>query len=487
MLRLDKVAKYFGGRVLFEDVSFTLEAGARVGLVGANGSGKTTIFRILTGEMEADAGRIVCPKGTTLGHLQQDVGDIGEASLLDFVLAGRADILELRRRLDTLTLQLDEACSDPEETLQISDEIGEVTDRLDALDGYTIEARAQSVLLGIGFRPDQLGEPARSLSGGWRVRLVLAKLLLRRPDILLLDEPTNHLDVPSVEWLEGFLDTYPGAVVIVSHDRYFLNRLVTSIVAIEPGGIHVQPGDYDAYEAGVAERAEHLERTRARQEREVKHLKRFITRFRAKATKARQVQSRVKRLERIDLVDTMEKRKRVRTFAFSEAPREGKDVAVLRGVSKSYGDTRVYASLDFRIGRGERVVLVGPNGQGKTTLLKLIVGQTNHDDGDIEIGHNVSPAYFGQHQVEDLTLGRTLLERNAPEAAIEALRQGLERGLSGPRPRYLLGQALARTQQPALAIEAFEAALAIEGFADAKSAQQELARLRTTLEEASLD
>ncbi len=429
MVRVDKVAKYFGGRVLFENVSVPMEPGARIGLVGANGSGKTTLFRMLAGDLEPDEGRIIRPKGTTLGHLPQDVGDIGELPLVDFVLEGRGDLMAFRRRMVELTEELGSGTLTDDETMTAAEEMGEISHQLETLGGYDLESRAESILAGMGFRIDQLRDPASTLSGGWRVRLVLCRLLLQRPDLLLLDEPTNHLDVPSVEWLEGFLTGYAGTVIVISHDRYFLNRLCTSIAAIEVGGFHMQPGSYDDYESGLAERAESLQKAKAKQDREIAQLERFVERFKAKASKAKQAQSRAKRLDKIERIETMETRRKVRRFAFAEAPREGKEVITIKKARKAYGDNVVYDELDFTMFRGERVALVGPNGQGKSTLLKLIVGETEPDAGTIEPGHNLMPAYFGQHQIEELNLSNTLLQEMEGYAPVDEV----------PRCRGILG------------------------------------------------
>ncbi|MCB9506617.1 MAG: ABC-F family ATP-binding cassette domain-containing protein [Myxococcales bacterium] len=432
MVRVEKVAKYFGGRVLFEDVTLPLEPRGRVGLVGPNGAGKTTLFHMIAGYVEPDAGRIIVPKGVTVGHLPQDVGDIGTLPLVDYVLQGREEVIALHTRLEALTAEMQRPGLDDAEAMRLAEEMGEVSHAIEAAGGYDLDARARSILSGMGFPAARHEAPASTLSGGWRVRLVLARLLLQRPDVLLLDEPTNHLDVPSVEWLEGFLDSYEGTVVVISHDRYFLNRLVTSIAALEPQGLHYQPGNYDEYEAGLAERIDSIERARARQDRELKHLQDFIDRFRSKATKAKQVQSRVKALEKVQRIDAVEQKKTVRRFAFAEAPREGKEVSQVTAVRKAYGAEVVYQALDFALYRGDRVVLVGPNGQGKTTLLKIVIGAIQPDAGTVQQGHNVLPAYFGQHQVEELDLSRTLLEEMEAAAPVEA----------APRCRSILGSFL---------------------------------------------
>ncbi|MFT6400029.1 MAG: ATP-binding cassette subfamily F protein 3, partial [Bradymonadia bacterium] len=429
MIRVDKVAKHFGGRTLFENASLVLEPGARIGLVGANGAGKSTLFKMLSGLMPADEGRIIVPKGTTVGHLQQDVGDIGEQALVEFVLEGRGDVVALRTELEELTEKVSVPNLGHDELVELTDRMGDVGTALELAGGYDLESRAKSILSGMGFLTERFGDPASSLSGGWRVRLVLARLLLQRPTVLLLDEPTNHLDVPSVEWLERFLLDYAGTVVLISHDRYFLNRLVTSIAAFEAGSLYVQLGNFDEYEAGLAERIEMLQKAKDRQDREVAHLERFIERFRSKATKARQVQSRVKKLDKLDRVETAKNQKKVGRFRFAAAPREGKDVVMVRDVAKAYGTNVVYDNLNTSVHRGERIALVGPNGQGKSTLLKLIVREIEADRGEVELGFSVLSAYFGQHQVELLDLKRTVLEEMEDTAPVDEV----------PRCRSVLG------------------------------------------------
>ena len=427
MIRLDNVVKHFGGRTLFDGLSWSLDIGRRFGLVGPNGAGKTTLFRILTGDLAADSGRVLRPKDCAIGVLPQEVGDIGSAPLLEFVASGRPDLLALESRIQALAAKLDVA--DAAGAVPLGHELAEASDAFERLGGYRFRSDAEAILAGMGFKPDRFHRPASELSGGWRVRLVLSRLLLQRPDVLLMDEPTNHLDVPSVEWLEGFLGHYEGTVVVVSHDRYFLNRLVDQIAALEPGGLYVHDGNYDAYLASWDERADLLERMKAKQDREVKELERFVERFRAKATKAKQAQSRLKRLEKMERIETMQTRQQVRRFQFAEAQRAGKDVATVRQVCKAYGPLKVYEGLDLTIRRGERVAVVGPNGAGKSTLLKLLADELVPDSGEVELGHNVQLAYFGQHQVELLDPQRTVLGELEAHAPFEAV----------PRCRGILG------------------------------------------------
>ena len=428
MIRLDNVAKHFGGRTLFGGVQWAVAPRARVGLVGPNGAGKSTIFRLMTGEMQADEGAVIRPKGCTIGILPQDVGELGDVPCVQYVLSGREELQARAEAMERLTAELD-AATDDAEAARIGSELAEASDEFAQLGGYSVRAEAEAILVGMGFRHELFDAPANTLSGGWRMRLVLSRLLLQRPSVLLMDEPTNHLDVPSVEWLEGFLRDYEGAVIVISHDRYFLNRLVTQIAAMEPQGLHLQEGNYDAYIAGWDERAEQLEKMKARQDREIKELERFVERFKAKATKAKQAQSRVKRLAKIERVETLSSKAKMRGFRFAEAQRSGKVVCQLEGVAKSYGENVVYESLDLTLYRGQRVAVVGPNGAGKSTMLKILAGRLDVERGGVELGHNVQLAFFGQHQVELLDPKKTLLEEMESSAPYDEV----------PRCRGILG------------------------------------------------
>ena len=438
MIRLDNVAKHFGGRTLFDGVQWAVAPRARVGLVGPNGAGKSTIFRLMTGEMQADEGAVIRPKGCTIGILPQDVGELGDVPCVQYVLSGREELQARAEAMERLTAELD-AATDDAEAARIGSELAERVRRVTRAarwlqrTGGEAEAMLSSAW---DFRASVAGgaayedAPANDrFSGGWRMRLVLSRLLLqRRSSVLLMDEPTNHLDVPSVEWLEGFLRDYEGAVIVISHDRYFLNRLVTQIAAMEPQGLHLQEGNYDAYIAGWDERAEQLEKMKARQDREIKELERFVERFKAKATKAKQAQSRVKRLAKIERVETLSSKAKMRGFRFAEAQRSGKVVCQLEGVAKSYGENVVYESLDLTL-YGQRVAVVGPNGAGKSTMLKILAGRLDVERGGVELGHNVQLAFFGQHQVELLDPKKTLLEEMESSAPYDEV----------PRCRGILG------------------------------------------------
>lgn len=418
MIQLDNISKSFGGRTLFEGISWQLRPGRRIGFVGPNGTGKTTLFRILAGELEPDAGRVVIPTDATIGLLPQTVGEMSGGTVWERMLEAKADILALEERLDNLRNALAD-CRDEHELTELANELGEVEDRFLAGDGYNIRHQAQAILGGMGFTEEMMQGPVEVLSGGWRMRLVLSQLLLQRPSVLLMDEPTNHLDVPSLEWLEGFLGNYEGTVVIISHDRFFLNRLVDEIAALEFGELHVEPGNFDTYLRSREERFERLVHEKEKQDKEIERLKAFVDRFRAKATKARQAQSRQKQLDKIERIELPTERKQIH-IRFPEAPRSGKEVVSCEGVRKAFGDNVVYDHLDFEVKRDERIALVGPNGQGKSTLLKMLAGVLEPDAGEVKLGHNVHIGYFAQHHIDGLDLGDTILasmERRAtPES-----------------------------------------------------------------------
>jgi len=429
MIQLVGVSKSFGSRRLFSDITWRLAPGRRIGLIGHNGAGKTTLFRIIRGEMEPDSGKIVLPPGAAIGLLPQEVGDIDDVPVVDFVLAGRRDLLAMETRLQELTTELASGSLSGIHEEKAANELGEVSENFRMNGGYALRARAQEILRGMGFEEARWQLSSRKLSGGWKVRLVLAQLLLQRPALLLMDEPTNHLDVPSLEWLEGFLGSYEGTVIIISHDRYFLNRLVNETAALELDGLHVHPGGYDSYMKAREERLELLGKQKEAQDRYIKEQQELIDRFRSKASKAAMVQSRVKMLEKLERIETPDERKKMRGFRFSEAPAPGRLICAARHVAKRFDDNVVYDDVNMEVLRGERVALVGPNGAGKTTLLKIITGRLAADRGEVELGHQVIPGYFGQHQVDELHEKHTVLE--AMEAAATVDTNPMCRGILG--------------------------------------------------------
>src|SRR5213594_2264915 len=423
MIQVEDIAKAYAGQRLFRELSWRIPDGARIGLVGPNGVGKTTLCRLLAGLEEPDAGRISRPRETTVGYLSQEVaGGVG-GSVLAAALSGFDEVWRIEYQMEEVAAALSGAPNGAQSDA-LTARYGDLQHRFEALGGYRLETAAKAILGGLGFRDADFGRPLAEFSGGWRMRAALARLLLLRPALLLLDEPTNHLDIESLEWLEGFLVDYDGTVVLVSHDRYFLNRMVTSIAELGPSGLTVYPGDYDEYLVQREARRELLEAQARNQAKRVAEVERFIERFRYQATKARQVQSRIKMLERMDRVE-VEREARVIRFAFPQPPRTGRRVATLKGVHKAYGDNVVYAGVDFEVERGARIALVGPNGAGKSTLLRMLAGVLPFDRGERTLGTHVAVHYYAQHQLEALTLSLTILEelgRAAPELGQTRLR-----------------------------------------------------------------
>ena len=420
MIALETISKGYGGQELLRAASWRIGRGERIGLVGPNGAGKTTLCRIMAGVEEPDAGRVHLDTGTTVGYLPQEVAGGVERTVLAEALSGFDELWQLEARLEELAVAMASPDADP----ALVDRYGEIQHRFEALGGYRLEAQAKVILGGLGFRPDEIHRPLEEFSGGWRMRAALARLLLLRPDLLLLDEPTNHLDLESLAWLEDFLASYEGSVVVVSHDRYFLNRMVTSIAEVVAGSIAVYTGGYDDYLVEREARRELLEAQARNQAKRIEEIERFIERFRYKATKARQVQSRVKMLDKIERIDVGAESRQIH-FHFPQPPRTGRLVARLAGVHKAYGDNVVYAGMDFLVERGERVALVGPNGAGKSTLLKMLAGVLPFERGERLLGPNVEVHYYAQHQLDALDPTRTALEElteTAPESAVGRLR-----------------------------------------------------------------
>jgi ATP-binding cassette subfamily F protein 3 len=421
MIQLSDVAKAFGGQPIFKGLSWRLVPGERIGLVGPNGVGKTTLCRILVGLEEPDAGTVSRARDASVGYLAQEVASVAAGSVLAEALSGFEEVWRLEREMEQLAAALATA---PADAAALTERYGDLQHRFEALDGYHLETRARAILSGLGFRSEDLSRPLVEFSGGWRMRAALARLLLLRPAFLLLDEPTNHLDLASLEWLEEFLAAYDGTVVIVSHDRYFLNRMVTSIAELSVDGVTMYPGDYDDYLVEREARRALREAQARNQAKRIAEIERFIERFRYKATKARQVQSRVKMLERIDRIDVEADRRGVR-FTFPEPPRTGRRVASLTGVHKAYGDNVVYDGIDVTVERGDRVALVGVNGAGKSTLLRIVAGVLPFDRGERTLGTHVTVHYYAQHQLDALDPDRTVLEEleaAAPEAQHTRLR-----------------------------------------------------------------
>lgn len=425
MIRIENVSKSNSNRILYIEATAALNRGEKIGLVGPNGAGKTTLFRMITGEDQPDEGQISVDKGVTIGYFDQDVGEMSGRSAVEEVMAGAGPVSEIAAELHAL----EAAMVDPDrldEMDEIIERYGEVQGRYEELDGYGLESRAREVLAGLSFSQEMMDGDVGKLSGGWKMRVALARILLMRPDVMLLDEPSNHLDLESLIWLENFLKGYDGALLMTSHDREFMNRIVNKIIEIDAGSLTSYSGDYEFYEG---QRAQNEKQQQAQFERQqamlAKEIK-FIERFKARASHAAQVQSRVKKLDKIERVEPPRRRQTV-AFDFLPAPRSGDDVVNIKGVHKQYGAKVIYDGFDFMIKRRERWCIMGVNGAGKSTLLKLIASDTKPDAGTVTIGASVKLGYFAQHAMDvlsgDLTILQWLEERfpKAGQAPLRAL------------------------------------------------------------------
>ena len=409
ILNVDKLTKSYGVRTLFADASFRINERDRVALVGPNGAGKTTMMNIISGHDSADSGQVVFSKGVSVGYLEQESIEMEGRSVIDEVMTSVADVAAMGDKLAELELEMEVA--DPQEHERLLEEYGRLRNRYEARDGYNIESLARRVLFGLGFHEEDMERSTDEFSGGWQMRIALSKLLLSKPELLLLDEPTNHLDLESVRWLENFLRGYDGAVLVVSHDRAFMDGMVNTVMEIANGKLEMYSGNYSDYERQRVERREHLIAMKEAQDKEIAHLEAFVEKFRYKATKAKQAQDRLRKLERIlaERIVIPEEKKTVH-FNFPQPKRTGDCVMHLEGVCKSYGSKKVYNGVDLNIWRGEKIALVGPNGAGKSTLLKMIAGVEQPDSGHLVNGTHVHVSYFAQHQLEELDLNKTVFQ-----------------------------------------------------------------------------
>ena len=427
MIRLDNVSKQAGHQILFIEASAALNKGEKIGLVGPNGAGKTTLFRMIAGEELPDEGQVSTDRGITIGYFNQDVGEMSGRSAVAEVMNGAGPVSEVAAELR----ELEAAMADPDKADQMDEIIaryGEVQHRFEELDGYALDGRAREALSGLGFSQEMMDGDVGKLSGGWKMRVALARILLMRPDVMLLDEPSNHLDLESLIWLEKFLHDYEGTLLMTSHDREFINRVISKVIEIDSGSLTTYTGDYEFYEQ---QRAQNEKQQQAQFERQqamlAKEIK-LIERFKARASHAAQVQSRVKKLDKIERVEPPRRRQSV-AFDFPPAPRSGEDVVALKNVHKGYGSKRIYDGLDFMIRRRERWCVMGVNGAGKSTLLKLIAGASEPDQGTVALGGSVKMGYFAQHAMDLLDGERTVfqsLEDQFPTAG-----QGSLRALAG--------------------------------------------------------
>jgi len=427
MIRLDNVSKQVGHQILFIEASAALQKGEKIGLVGPNGAGKTTLFRMIAGQEQPDEGQVALDRGISIGYFSQDVGEMSGRSAVAEVMDGAGPVSQVAAELR----ELEAAMADPDRADDMDEIIvryGEVQHRFEELDGYALEGRAREALAGLGFSQEMMDGDVGALSGGWKMRVALARILLMRPDVMLLDEPSNHLDLESLIWLEQFLKGYEGALLMTSHDREFINRIITKVVEIDGGSLTTYSGDYEFYEQQRAlnekQQQAQFDRQQAMLAKEIK----FIERFKARASHAAQVQSRVKKLDKIERVEPPRRRQAV-AFDFQPAPRSGEDVASLKSVHKGYGSRTIYQGLDFMIRRRERWCVMGVNGAGKSTLLKLVAGSTEPDDGTVSIGGSVKMGYFAQHAMDLLDGERTVFQ--SLEDAFPQAGQGSLRALAG--------------------------------------------------------
>jgi ATPase subunit of ABC transporter with duplicated ATPase domains len=427
MIRIDNISKQNGHQILFIEASAALHKGEKVGLVGPNGAGKTTLFRMIAGQEQPDEGQVSVDRGLTIGYFSQDVGEMSGRSAVAEVMEGAGPVSAVAAELK----ELETAMTDPDragEMDEILERYGEAQARFEELDGYALDARAREVLAGLGFSQEMMDGDVGNLSGGWKMRVALARILLMRPDGMLLDEPSNHLDLESLIWLENFLKGYDGALLMTSHDREFMNRVVNKVIEIDAGTLTSYSGNYDFY---AQQRALNEQQQQAQFERQqamlAKEIK-FIERFKARASHAAQVQSRVKKLEKIERVEPPRRRQSI-AFDFMPPPRSGDDVASLKNVHKSYGSKRIYEGLDFHVARMERWCVLGVNGAGKSTLLKLVTGATEPDAGTVTVGSSVKLGYFAQHAMDLLDGERTVFEEL--DYAFPQAGQGQLRTLAG--------------------------------------------------------
>ena len=427
MIRIDGVSKQNGHQILFIEASAALHRGEKVGLVGPNGAGKTTLFRMITGQEEPDEGQVSADRGITIGYFSQDVGEMAGRSAVAEVMDGAGPVSAVAGELK----ELESAMADPDRADEMDaliERYGEVQARFEELGGYALESRAREVLAGLSFSQEMMDGDVGTLSGGWKMRVALARILLMKPDAMLLDEPSNHLDIESLIWLEQFLSQYDGMLMMTSHDREFMNRIVSKIVEIDGGELTTYSGDYEFYEQqrvlNERQQQAQFERQQSMLAKEIK----FIERFKARASHAAQVQSRVKKLEKIDRVEPPRRRQTV-LFEFPSAPRSGEDVVSLKAVSKRYGSRSIYQELDFQIRRRERWCVMGVNGAGKSTLLKLVTGTAEPDGGRVTVGASVKLGYFAQHAMELIDGEHTVFE--SLEHAFPQAGQGSLRALAG--------------------------------------------------------
>ncbi|MEY4274855.1 MAG: Zinc import ATP-binding protein ZnuC [Bacteroidota bacterium] len=405
MLSISNLNFYFGSRALYEGANLHIKPKAKIGLIGANGTGKSTLLRLISGEYTPDGGNISKSGDCTIGFLNQDLLSYQtDDSILEVAMQAFGRQLELQKEIDQVLHKMETNYEDKDVDL-----LAKLQEEFERLDGYTIQSKTEEILEGLGFNTDDLNRPLRLFSGGWRMRVMLAKLLLQKPSLLLLDEPTNHLDLPSIEWVENYIHDYEGAIVVVSHDRYFLDRTIDHIAEVSGAKITLYPGNYSYYTEEKSLRNEIQKGAFENQQAQIRQTERFIERFKAKASKSRQVQSRVKALEKIDIIDDVIDEKAKVNFKFNFGTEPGRFILFLEDISKAYGEKVILKKTSATINRGDKIALIGANGKGKSTLLRVISG-TEEIEGERRTGHNVIESFFAQHQLESLNVENTLID-----------------------------------------------------------------------------
>ncbi|MEP0985605.1 ABC-F family ATP-binding cassette domain-containing protein [Ekhidna sp.] len=405
MIDITNLSYYLGDRALYDEASLFIGPKDKIGLIGLNGTGKSTLLKMMVGDTQPSAGKISMSKDTTIGFLNQDLLSFQtQDSILSVAMQAFASTMAIQKEIDKVIKEMEENYRD-----ELVDKLAKLQERFEAQEGYTLQSRAEEILEGIGFKTSDLVRPLSEFSGGWRMRVMLAKLLLEKPSLLMLDEPTNHLDLPSIQWIENYLQSYEGAYIIVSHDREFLNRTVNKIVEVTGADLHVYPGDYDNYEKEKELRNELQQNAFENQQKKIKEAERFIERFKAKATKASQAQSKMKMLEKMDRVEEVIDENMKVNFRFNFKTKSGRHVKRLENISKSYGDLDILTKATIGIERGDKIALIGANGKGKSTLLRIIAGTESHE-GKVQTGHNVINSFYAQHQLESLGVHNDLLE-----------------------------------------------------------------------------
>jgi ATP-binding cassette subfamily F protein 3 len=405
MISINNLSYYIGDRPLYDEASLFIGPKDRIGLIGLNGTGKSTLLKMITNEVQPTSGEINMSKETTIGFLNQDLlSFLTDDSILHVAMQAFSETLKIQLQMEDVLHQMETNYND-----SLVDKLAKLQERFEANDGYTMQAKAEEILEGIGFTTKDLKRPLREFSGGWRMRVMLAKLLLEKPSLLMLDEPTNHLDLPSIQWLENYLQTYEGACIIVSHDRRFLNSSINKIVEVWQNQMHAYAGDYDYYLTEKEQRNEIQQNAFANQQQKIKQAERFVERFKAKASKAKQAQSRAKMLDKMDRIEAVVDDSAAVDFKFKFKVKSGRHVAVLKDISKSYGDLEILRHASAHIERGDKIAFIGANGKGKSTALR-IVAETEPHSGTLEKGHNVSTAFYAQHQLESLNTNNEILE-----------------------------------------------------------------------------